>query len=212
MQSSRKHQAWSNAPYSFLIEECGGDGDCLFHVVANGLSRALDDKVDMMTVRSLLATSVTPETVLDFVKRIGEDHKAFLPIGSIDFNQFHFSHEDDGRNDLTDRVRDIITTSGSLFQGTDECLSWMVQNCEVFLQHKIGFLVMSSFGPDYIARIDNKHTQIYILLFNHANIHWQLSNLVDHPSASVYCSVTGIVCDRLLQISQRDSKKNKTNQ
>jgi hypothetical protein len=203
MKSSRKVKTWKNAPYCFYIEECGANGDCLFHVLAKGLQRTFSIGIRMQMMRVILANSVDDSNIRDFVKIIASDHAKHLLQGSLDFSPLYTwlqEHKDGDVGEMTTCVKKIIRNCGTKFQGTDDILNWLVNRCDFFISRKIGFIVFSAFGPDFITKIDTAETHNYLLLYNNPNAHWQLANLVTHNGEG-YCSVTPKVLDSLLKVS-----------
>jgi len=203
MTSSRQLRAWKNAPYSFFIEECGGAGDCLFFVLAQGLTRTvgLDLKMDM--IRVLLANSVDATNIKTFVQAIAADQATHQLPGSVSFGPLNvwLQENESQAPQMIRHVKQIIRKSGTGFQGTDEVLRWFVNHSEFFISRKVGFVVFSAFGPDFITKIDRPETESYLLLYNAPNVHWQLANLLTHDQTG-YCSITPLVWDSILQASK----------
>lgn len=171
-----------------MARECGANGDCLFHVLRAALAHMVGVNATMLQVRVCFANSVTNHTVAAFLDCMLEDPRP--PAG------LRHCHQLLGQNraqDACDRVRALISTPGTRFQGTDMCLRWMVCYCPVFVQNKLGFLVFSSFGPGYTTEIKTATTEHFILLFNDAaRDHWQLAYI-----HQMYCAVSKTAARKL---------------
>lgn len=68
-----------------------------------------------------------------------------------------------------------VRTNGWTYIGTDDTLQWMARKSH------LGFVVLSSFGPDFTTVIQNEHSTKYLMLYNIANSHWQLAYLGSSP-------------------------------
>jgi hypothetical protein len=169
MISSRNFKRWTYAAITFQLEECGGDGDCLFHCIAEALSRLLSSNITMESIRLRVATTLTHETLPAFLTAIQEDQHHKILYGSHELKDSH----------ALSTVQAIVRTNGNTFQGTDVVLRWLVEKDQMFNQLRIGFIIFSTFGPGYTTIINEDYAENFILLFNHANTHWQLVNIVN---------------------------------
>ena len=166
---SRSLSKWRDTTLSFVLEECGGNGSCLFHCVAVGASRLLHQTWSMEYVRDRLAASITEKTLYEFIELLMEDQKQHIINGS---------QQIDHSFDLQ-KIQELISEPGPRFQGSDITLRWLITRDPVFKKYGIGFVLFSSFGPGYTEILNEEAANHFILLFNHANVHWQLVNVVD---------------------------------
>jgi hypothetical protein len=191
MLNSKKLKKWSQSTFEFELEECGSNGDCLFYVLSVALSRVLQENVQMLHVRNLLAESIHLKNVDDFISAIGEDQNEKLFDGSLSV-QALMSCSD--INDRLTGIQALIKTPGWAFPGTDIALHWLVVHSSLVRELKIGFLVFSTFGPGYTSIIRDQDTAIFLLLFNHANAHWQLANFKSTQNI-LFSSISKTVLD-----------------
>jgi hypothetical protein len=178
MLSSRKIEKWSDSPLVFEIEECGGDGDCLFHSIAVALGRLLGKPITMHEIRQALAHTITERNVDAFVKLVSEDQRHV-------------------RGDCQ-RVRELIKTDGHTFQGTDGVLRWLVTHQRYFTRMNIGFACFNDYGPDHTQVIGTDTTLTYILLYNNPNSHWRVVNVVS--GEKMFSSVSKAVLADIIHV------------
>lgn len=193
MHSSRNINKWATARLDMNLEECGAGGDCLFHVLGVALSRVLNQDAKMTDIRKLLADSVTLETMDTFVKDVGEDQQEKIFHGSLAVESLMIIQNKEER---LCNLRNLIKTVGWSFPGTDVILRWFVTHCDELKSLNIGFVVFSTFGPGYTTVIGTESTTVYVLLFNHANAHWQLAN-VKGENGELFSSVSKEVVSAL---------------
>ena len=147
--------------------ECGGGGDCMFHCLARLYTQCSKITVNMRQMRELLATAITQDNV-----------KAFIELKASELRQQHTSDFQELVRTIDDRpiprVRSLVRTCGTKYQGTDVDLKWLCQYSPQFVD--VGFMVLSSFGIDYYTLIQgDEEPSMYIMLFNDAvRAHWQL--------------------------------------
>ena len=163
MRSSRSLNKWNTSEIVFQLEECGGGGDCLFHCLAVALTRLLVKEITMAQVRCRVADTLTATTLPLFLTAIYEDQDKKVPVRSPSLLE----------------TRRLVSTRGTTFQGTDTILRWLLQYDVLFQQLKLGFIILSSFGPGYTTILGENRAEFFILLFNHAGAHWQLVNMLD---------------------------------
>lgn len=143
---------WKAFPYAISLEECGGNGDCLFHCVARATGWSMRD------IRRALAGTLTHQNLPQFRKAM--DHVR-LPMS--------LAH-----------VRYFVSRPGPRFEGTDMALRWLRRHHPAF--QKLGFVLLTAHGPDYTTILGTAHTPKFIVLFNHSNTHWQLAHLWDRQT------------------------------
>lgn len=148
------HGKWNETClFRFWTEECGKDGDCLFHVVSTALRRLLDKhSASMHGLRLRLAMSITHENVAQFVQDV-------LPGAASKVEKCDLAS-----------VRALVATPGWAFIGTTDVLQWLVKH-----NKSVGFIVLNDFGPGHSQIIGNEASR-YILLYNKHNTHWQLAH------------------------------------
>jgi hypothetical protein len=175
MSSSRTLKKWNTSTIEFLVEECGGGGDCMFHAVAAAFNRLFTQTVTMQTIRDALATSINSENI-----------HMFAELMDIPMNL-----------SLT-QVRDLVRRPGASFQGTDVVLQWLCMYSILFTEHRVGVVCFTGYGPGYEMRIgDDEATQLYILLYNHFGTHWQLANIHNPQTGTHHCAINTAACARL---------------
>jgi hypothetical protein len=182
---------WADSSFSLVLEECGGNGSCLFHCIAVAASRLMGQKWSMEYVRDRIAATITPDTVQEFLALVMEDQSYQLLNGSVRFLA----------TDSADRVQEVVSATGSGFQGTDITLRWLLKHDPVF--RSVGFVLFSSFGPAYTEILNESTATQFILLFNHSNAHWQLANLVDAKN----CAFSSITSETLQLLKQFTEEK-----
>jgi len=165
---SRSLNRWKDSALAFYVEECGGGGDCLFHCIAKALTRLVSEEITMTHIRDRLANTLSEETITEFLTNIKEDQDQQLLPGSKRVSV----------TEQVENVRKLVSSSGTTFPGTDVVLRWLLKHDDLFTYLKVGFVIFSTFGPGYTT-ILNKGADNFILLFNHANMHWQLVNVID---------------------------------
>jgi len=139
---------WKDHELKISIEECGGNGDCLFHAVARGFSKGLRKTITMKQVRNMLADTLNTSNIAYFIK----DHGLNVPANNIEI------------------VKQYVSTCGNVYQGTDTSLLYLSK-----VTH-IGFMVFSSHGPAYTTFI-GKSSPTVLFLFNVPDRHWTLCNI-----------------------------------
>ena len=160
---------WKDSRFSLVLEECGGNGSCLFYCIAVGASRLYNQTWSMEYVRDRLAASVTPDNVQEFLAVLIEDQSKNLIKDTVKFDSSFDAKA----------VQEVVSATGPGFQGTDITLRWLLTHDPLFATKKTGFVLFSSYGPAYTEILNEESATDFILLFNHANSHWQLANLVD---------------------------------
>ena len=166
---TRNIDKWRNAKVSLILEECGGDGSCLFYSIAVGASRLLNQTWSMEYVRDRIASSITQDSLKEFLQLMIDDQsQKLLPNATVIDSSYSLQ-----------QVQSLISEPGPRFQGTDAVLRWLVDRDPLFSEYGIGFVLFSSFGPEYTEILSEDSANCFIILFNHANSHWQLGNVVD---------------------------------
>lgn len=165
-----------NKPY---IIECGGEGNCLFHVISFILNELLSNekKYDSDKVRKLTAKSINNDNVNSILENYLIDYKnhnsEFL-WNPEELNEFSIEQK-------TKELKSIIKTDGYIYEGDMVSLS-LLSNSDIFKKHKLGIII---FTDHY-----NIHTipdlpyipEIYGIIYNVSNIHWQLIGMYDHKN------------------------------
>lgn len=172
MYSSVQLSKWQSSSFRFLIEECGADGDCMFHVLRAALNNAVGTKLTTANLRQVLASTITVDNVGSFIESVSEDQSKKIFTGSVSMSDI----KSDNKSNLASMIRTLILTPGWCFPGTDVVLRWLHKHSVVFA--RIGFIVYSSFGPGYTTVIRKNADDIFFLLFNQPNKHWQLVHIV----------------------------------
>jgi hypothetical protein len=160
---------WKDGTLQFILEECGGGGSCLFYCVAEGMSRLINQTWSMEYVRDRVANSITSETLPLFIDSMIEDQSQQT---RVDGQRINHSYD-------LNSLRTLISSTGTAFQGTDIVIRWLLTYDPVFTRCAIGFILFSSFGPGYTQILNEESAEHFILLFNYANMHWQLMNVID---------------------------------
>lgn len=160
---------WKDSRFHLVLEECGGNGSCLFYCLAVGASRLYNQTWSMEYVRDRLAASITPSNVEQFLDLLIEDQSKNLVRDTVPFN----------RSFDAAAVQAVVSATGLGFQGTDIVLRWLLAHDPLFAGKKTGFVLFSSYGPAYTEILNEETATEFILLFNYANSHWQLANIVD---------------------------------
>jgi hypothetical protein len=141
----------------FTIEECGGSGDCLFHVFAIALSRLTHSRrYSMVDIRKILANSINEDNLDMF-------HKYVM----IDMNHLAVPS-------TLNNIQNLVKTSGWKFIGSDSVIRWLIGTKEIHA-FNIGVVIFSTHGPHFTSVIDLPDTLIYLLIYNKSNLHWQLA-------------------------------------
>jgi hypothetical protein len=143
----------------------------MYHSISRALQDWLGQSVTMENVREELALSIRADNVRDFIYRVCEDHREFLPTGSVDWNLLHFHRKDD----LAARqTRRLVREPGTSFQGTDVVLRHFLAFSKTMRNSRIGCVVVGTFGPGftaiYPALTDPQNW--YFLLYCSNNAHW----------------------------------------
>uniref|UniRef100_A0A6C0BMI3 OTU domain-containing protein n=1 Tax=viral metagenome TaxID=1070528 RepID=A0A6C0BMI3_9ZZZZ len=160
---------WHNAPIVFNLLECGGGGDCLFHVLAAALNLLEGTRLSMVQVREWLANCVKVETLSAFCDMILDEQRSGRARGSANMERVIKN----ATPKLLETLQALIKKPGRLFQGTDGCLRWLLEHHPQFVHY--GFVIFSSWGYHHTQVIETPKSRIYILIFNNAHTqHWQL--------------------------------------
>lgn len=181
--TTRKLPTWSNFSHEIFLYDCGGEGDCMFHVISTALSISHKKKITMETVRNALAESIQISNLSGFITRIKNDQKLQLLQGAVDFNKEYKEITD--LEETLQRIRILVRKSGTEFQGTDEVLAWLVLNEPFFMSSEIGFLLFSEHGPQFTNIIQRPSTKYYIMLFNIPNKHWLLATVKENSKQRI---------------------------
>ena len=167
MKSSVHLKAWKSAKLRFTVHECGGGGNCLFHVVARALSEILYVTYTMQDIRIMLATTLTHNNITDFLDDLQQQKT--LP-GMLDVKSLRAKSD---KINLLQVVKRAVCRPGIYVQGTDMCLQWLCKYHRLFRKYQLGFLIFNDYGYDYIQRV-NADARIFICIYNHGNSHWRL--------------------------------------
>jgi hypothetical protein len=157
--------------------EAGGGGDCMFHAVANCLSKWIGQKISMQDVRNELALSIDVECVDALIKEVADDHAAFVPRGGCNLNKVKFSALSGSR---VNQMRRLAVSPGTRFQGTDVLLRQLVDHSSYFVKRSVGALTLNAFGPGFsgvMPPIVTHQRDHYIVLYCSNNAHWQMCEI-----------------------------------
>lgn len=133
----------------FKFIECGGGGDCMFHVISTAFSELFARVYTMQDIRFLTAQSIDKDNVSVFQTTFGLKAK-----------------------DLQ-HIQQLVNKQGHAFIGSVDLLEWMV-NTTWLKEHNLGFVVYSSYGLDFPTVVETPSTTLYLLMANINNSHWQL--------------------------------------
>jgi hypothetical protein len=139
------------------ILECGGGGDCFFHVVATATSTSMNE------VRRWVSECVNDANVDEILSYYTNVYK----VGSWCRKSI---------TDLSDikarihALQKVIQTKGPMYQGDDTTMKLLLQHPE---HNDIGFVVLQSNGTVYPQCFLSKHTKRLVVLY-HCRSHWQL--------------------------------------
>ena len=174
-------------PFKFNTLECGAGGNCLFYCCARAISMHFEkyQDVSMIDIRNMLASTININNVSTFINKTREDNHDFMPAGT-----YKISSKLTQTLNPTERVkhiRKIVSTVGLAYQGSDITIRWLLTYSKWIRNNKIGFVILSSFGPAFTTVFDvpGENSSYYIMLFNSANSHWQLATFPDQCGASM---------------------------
>lgn len=164
LQRDEQHYAslsgrlWHPMPTNseWLVTECGGGGDCLFHAIGFAI------KSSMSEVRAMAAQGVTVENVdllLDYYNRVYPVSTAITaPIAQLPTVA-----------ERAGRLREVINTPGCAYMGDDTTLRLIVSQCK----HRVGFVVFDTHGNIHGQVFMSRYVRQLIALY-HTGDHWQL--------------------------------------
>jgi hypothetical protein len=202
ISSSRNLQKWKNSNFEFFIQECGGDGDCLFHVLSVSFTALFGTPFTMQDVRKQLACSISLETIELFLEQVCADQKEYTLKGSTSMQPIlsNLQSQKLSKLDALELTQSTILKIGRFFQGTDVVLEWFVHHNTLFKKFSVGFLIFNKYGPSFIQKISNDSI-ISILLYNHSNLHWQLGLL--QKNKEMFSIIQETVCNELLSLEHQ---------
>jgi len=175
---SAKLKKWADSGCSFVLRDCGGGGDCLFHVLAYAYGLLYAKKVTMALVRTWLAESITEENVDGFMDAIIDEQKNHIASGSFVVEGVR-RHED--RKQI---MKALVRQPGYAFQGTDVVLRFLKTHCHQF--RGCGFVALSDHGPDHSQIITDKSASNLVFLFNlSGHSHWVHASLLNMDASRV---------------------------
>lgn len=167
------------------IGECGGGGDCMFHVIAHALAH--DQKIypgvdliefDFKAIRNIVANNLTPRLARE---QLNIDNAA--PYKDWDFNRYYDAKQI-YEYKLPDRcvqhiLQYYIRQPGWKYQGSEFTLRVLTDDSKDNLLRSVGYVVIKDDGTISPFVYKNNNTQHYIILYNQNQIHWQLGGFVD---------------------------------
>ena len=180
---------WILAGVDLKLEECGGGGNCLFSSVARGLTLLCGQPVSSQDLRDELAKSLCPANVNEFIRRVRDDHKLYVPGHAVNFNHLKFHRTPEIR---VRQVQRIVMTAGQTFQGTDVCLQQLMEH-SAFFRGGLGTAVLTAHGPGFsVVQPDFHATERarYLLLYCDGNSHWRLAHLPAEAGGAARCYLT----------------------
>lgn len=168
----------SNPRFACLCkEECGGEGDCLFHSIA-GIAETISlpdihlDKARRAVVtklRSLAAGQVSPGNIADLARYYQANDGSSWDSAGLDR---HISRGQSG--EAVKLLQRVIKTSGNLYWGDFATLELLAASPPF---RNIGFIVLQRPNPEQvvISRVVplDEPRNSYFLLFNEQDTHWQ---------------------------------------
>jgi hypothetical protein len=168
---------WKGSTLQLKTIEAGGGGDCLFHAIARGMTDWLGKEITMMNIREELAKSITSDNARRFIRHICEDHKLFLPRGSVDWNLLRFHRQN---RTAARQARRLVRQCGTSFQGTDVVLRQLLAYSPFLRKAGIGCVAANAFGPGFSGIypcLEKAPLHWYIILYCSNNTHWQAATI-----------------------------------
>ena len=174
-QSQKMHSGWREVgkpewkfPNMIVgVIDRGGDGDCLFHVLAASLSHFTRQHISMQDIRDVMSDSIDQNNIDLLMEKLVEDEIHYRHPRSIQISRIL-------RNPNKILImKKIIRMKGWLFQGNDTVLWFLLKYVPLFNLNRIGFVVFSDHGPSHTQLITNDDSSVLLLLFNISRIsHW----------------------------------------
>jgi hypothetical protein len=185
------------------ITECGANGDCMFYVICRALKRDMTLSVKVHELRLILARYITEYNVCEFINLTQDDENiSKWNVQSFPFVRFRTLHpqmvlSDDDITDICndrsithktfdttlprnfikrDNVKRVISREGWTYTGSDITLRYLLRT-RIFADRRLGFLILSSFGPSFVSVIDTPTTEYYICMYNDRGRHWMLAGI-----------------------------------
>lgn len=135
--------------------ECGGNGDCLFHVQAYALSLLLNKSISMNDVRDGLAKTLNENNIQSFIQDVLNENPSNIKPRSLT------------------EIQALIRKNGYDFIGTDKVVEWQTKH--QFANLHMGILIITKFGKDFNPVFETKTTCFYMMIYHVPNqSHWQL--------------------------------------
>lgn len=150
--------------------DCGGAGNCLFSVIARILSKLTSKKCSSDTVRKITAKSINKENIDTLLEnyiieyRNAEEDFMWDPIKI---------NECDSVKEKTNELRSVVRTSGYTYEGDDVTLT-LLSNSKIFDEYKLGIVIVTSSCQITFVRDVPYEPEIYAIIYNIGNYHWQL--------------------------------------
>jgi hypothetical protein len=161
--------SWQTLDDCLYVRECGGGGDCLFHVIAYAISTS-QATYSAQDVRFQLAQSLTDTNLKVFLETTDDRQEALVNLREQKFP-----------NDtaLLQAVHSVVRQPGFTYQGDDLSLLYLQQHglyeskgvqFVVFLQDEDGKVTMQCPPSSDVPRALRR----YIFLLNVNDYHWRL--------------------------------------
>jgi len=156
--------------YRPYVIDCGGAGNCLFHVIAKILNELTGKKCNSDIVRQLTANSVTVKNIDSILENYCIEYKNNEE--DFEWNPEEIS-ECSSVREKTKELKSIIKTDGHTYEGDDVSLS-LLGNSRIFKKHKLGIVIVTDSCQISFVNDLPYEPEIYSIIYNVGNYHWQL--------------------------------------
>jgi len=149
-------------------KECGGGGNCLFHVLACMVSSVGEKKYEYMDMRSSTASVVNEDNIEDMV----DMYKVDYINNKQDFRWVPEKLDNKSIKNKIRAMKNIIRTPGFLYEGDMVSLNLLVKSY-LFQKYKIGIVIITNTG--IVIKIETSYTpKYYGVIYNTSNVHWEI--------------------------------------
>ena len=200
--SSRNLKQWKKSKFEFYIQDCGGNGDCLFHVLSVAFTKLFGISFSMQDIRNKLASTLSIDTITFFLEQLCSDQKEYTLSGSTLIQPILSNLKENliTKDTALTILQSIINKPGLYFQGTDVVLNWLIKYDQLLNQYSVGFVIFNSYGPSFLQTCVSDNSCVFILLYNSPNQHWQLASLKSNNK--IFSSINKDVYKQLIILSE----------
>lgn len=163
--------------------DCGGNGNCLFSVIARILKELTRKKWNSDVVRKLTAKSINEDNINTIIENYVIEYKNTEEDFSWDPTKIN---ECSSISEKTKELQSIIKTDGFTYEGDDMSLT-LLSKSKIFQKNKLGIVIITDTCQITFIQDIPYEPEIYSIIYNIGNYHWQLVGaMVDNKKKIVF--------------------------